>query len=84
MDMVAGDPAKVIEIAKALDLRKIVVPFLMLTDRPTDAAGWSSFGRRLAAAGKPLQDAGFDFGWHNHDFEFTALPTGELPIDLIL
>jgi sugar phosphate isomerase/epimerase len=84
MDMVAGDPAKVIEIAKSLDLRKIVVPFLMPTDRPTNAAGWSSFGRRLAAAGKPLQDAGFDFGWHNHDFEFTALPTGELPIDLIL
>lgn len=84
MDMVENNPDRVIEIAKALGLRKIIVPYLMPADRPTDAAGWTAFGKRLAAAGKPLQDAGFQFGWHNHDFEFIALPTGELPIDLIL
>jgi sugar phosphate isomerase/epimerase len=84
MDMVENNPDRVIEIAKALGIRKIVVPYLMPADRPTDAAGWTAFGKRLAAAGKPLQDAGFQFGWHNHDFEFIALPTGELPIDLIL
>tara|TARA_R100000935_G_scaffold10963_2_gene21977 strand:+ start:683 stop:1426 length:744 start_codon:yes stop_codon:yes gene_type:complete len=84
MDMVENNPDRVIEIAKALGIRKIIVPYLMPADRPTDAAGWTTFGRRLAAAGKPLQDAGFQFGWHNHDFEFIALPTGELPIDLIL
>jgi sugar phosphate isomerase/epimerase len=84
MDMVENNPDRVIEIAKALGIRKIIVPYLMPADRPTDAAGWTAFGKRLAAAGKPLQDAGFQFGWHNHDFEFIALPTGELPIDLIL
>jgi sugar phosphate isomerase/epimerase len=84
MDLVENNPDRVIEIAKALGIRKIIVPYLMPADRPTDAAGWTAFGKRLAAAGKPLQDAGFQFGWHNHDFEFIALPTGELPIDLIL
>ena len=84
MDMVENNPDRVIEIAKALGIRKIIVPYLMPADRPTDAGGWTAFGKRLAAAGKPLQDAGFQFGWHNHDFEFIALPTGELPIDLIL
>ncbi|MEH6653664.1 sugar phosphate isomerase/epimerase [Loktanella salsilacus] len=84
MDMVENNPDRVIEIAKALGIRKIIVPYLMPADRPTDAAGWTAFGKRLAAAGKLLQDAGFQFGWHNHDFEFIALPTGELPIDLIL
>lgn len=84
MDMVENNPDRVIEIAKALGIRKIIVPYLMPADRPTDAAGWTAFGKRLAAAGKPLQDAVFQFGWHNHDFEFIALPTGELPIDLIL
>jgi sugar phosphate isomerase/epimerase len=84
MDMVENNPDRVIEIAKALGIRKIIVPYLMPADRPTDAAGWTAFGKRLAIAGKPLQDAGFQFGWHNHDFEFIALPTGELPIDLIL
>ena len=84
MDLVAGDTARALQIAKALGLKKIIVPHLMPADRPTDADGWTAFGKRLAAAGKPLQDAGYDFGWHNHDFEFKALPTGELPIDLIL
>ncbi|SFR31705.1 Sugar phosphate isomerase/epimerase [Yoonia tamlensis] len=83
LDMVEGDPAKTIAIAKDLGIEKVVVPFLMPGDRPTDAAGWAAFGARLANAGKPLQDAGLVFGWHNHDFEFVATETGELPQDLI-
>ena len=84
MDMVAGDVSRTIEIARALGMKKIIVPFIMPDQRPTDVEGWTNFATRLSAAGKPVQDAGFDFGWHNHDFEFKPLPTGELPIDLIL
>jgi sugar phosphate isomerase/epimerase len=83
LDMVEGDAAKTIAIAKDLGIEKVIVPFLMPDDRPTDTAGWAAFGARLAAAGKPLQDAGLVFGWHNHDFEFVATETGELPQDLI-
>lgn len=83
MDMVEGDAAKTIAIAKDLGIEKVIVPFLMPGDRPTDAAGWAAFGARLAKAGKPVQDAGLVFGWHNHDFEFVATESGDLPIDLI-
>ncbi|MCW1950069.1 MAG: sugar phosphate isomerase/epimerase [Octadecabacter sp.] len=84
VDLITGDPSGVMKTARALGMKKIIVPFLLPDARPADAAGWSSFAKTLAAAGKPFQDAGFGFGWHNHDFEFHALATGELPIDLIL
>jgi sugar phosphate isomerase/epimerase len=56
---------------------------LMPDQRPTDASGWFAFGQRLQAAGKPLRDAGLVFGWHNHDFEFAALPDGSTPQEQI-
>lgn len=80
---IEADPAGALAISKGLKLEAVFAPFIMPDDRPTDAAGWTSFGKRLAEAGKPFQDAGIKFGWHNHDFEFVALDTGELPIDLI-
>ncbi len=32
---------------------------------------------------KPYKDAGFEFGWHNHDFEFVKQADGSLPIEQI-
>ena len=84
LDLVEGDPAQTLEIAKTLGMKEVYVPFLQPDDRPTDAAGWRAIGARLVEAGKPLRDAGLTFGWHNHAFEFEALPTGELPMDLML
>ena len=46
--------------------------------------GWRAFGARVEAAGAPLRAAGLTFGWHNHDFEFTPLSDGTMPIDSIL
>ena len=83
LDMVEKSPARVIEIARVLDIRKIYVPFLMPDDRPTDAAGWRAFGARLEAAGAPLRAAGLGFGWHNHDFEFAAVEGG-VALDALL
>ena len=71
LDMVEADAATVIRIAKTLGIAKVFVPHLDADQRPSDAAGWRAFGARLAEAGKPLEDAGIRFGWHNHDFEFT-------------
>jgi len=84
LDMVEGTPERVIEIAGALGIETVYVPFLAPDQRPEDAAGWEAFGARLEEAGKPLRDAGLGFGWHNHDFEFKPLPAGEIPQDLIL
>jgi len=83
-DLIEGDPSKTIDIAKTLGLREVYAPHLAPDQRPNDAAGWRAFGVRMVEAAKPLQDAGLTVGWHNHDFEFNALPTGELPMDLML
>lgn len=83
LDMVEDDIATALEIAKTLEIQSLYVPFIMPDDRPTSAAGWRDFGARLEAAGKPIVDAGYNFGYHNHDFEF--VPTdGVIPMDALL
>lgn len=72
LDMVEADGAQVVEIAKALGVKMVFCPHIGEDQRPSDSAGWRAFGARLAEAGKPLEEAGIRFGWHNHDFEFTA------------
>ena len=52
--------------------------------RPTDAAGWPAFGERLGKVGEKAKKAGFDFAWHNHDFEFEPLADGSVPQKHIL
>lgn len=84
LDMVQQSPGRVIEIARTLGAEAVFVPYIMPDARPTDAAGWSAFGRTLAEAGKPIRDAGLGYGWHNHDFEMADLGGGTRPLDLIL
>ena len=84
LDLAEGDPERAVEIAKMFGMKKVYVPFVMPDDRPKDAAGWSAFGKRLAAIGMRFKDNGIAFGWHNHAFEFEATPEGALPIDLIV
>jgi sugar phosphate isomerase/epimerase len=83
LDDIEADPARALATARLLGMEAVFAPFVMPDDRPTDADGWRAFGKRIAKAGKPFKDAGIKFGWHNHDFEFVALSTGEMPIDLI-
>lgn len=83
LDMVENDTAAALNVVKTLGVSRVYVPHLMPADRPTDAAGWAAFGKRLATAGKPFTDAGVTFGWHNHDFELVDLGGGETPLDLI-
>lgn len=83
LDMLEQDSAAAIATAKLLGIGKVIVPYLTPENRPTDTAGWTAFGARLAAAGKPVQDAGLVFGWHNHAFELDPTPEGDMPLDLI-
>lgn len=83
IDMVEQTPDVAINVARTLGMQKVIIPWIHPDQRPTDKAGWAAFGARLAAAGKPVQDAGFTFGWHNHDFELVDLGGGETPLDLI-
>jgi sugar phosphate isomerase/epimerase len=83
LEMVEQDPARAVAVARALGVKKVFVPYIVAEKRPGDAAGWAAFGRRLAEAGKPVQDAGLAYGWHNHDFELADLGGGVTPLDLI-
>lgn len=72
------------EIARTLGISTLYCPVLMPRDRPTDAEGWRVVGRRLEVLGKRADDAGFGFGWHNHDYEFAALADGGIPMQILL
>lgn len=84
LDMLENDSERVLAIVGALGIEMVFCPFVDAAARPTDAAGWRDFGRRLEAAGRPLTEAGIAFGWHNHDFEFLPVEDGAVPLDLIL
>jgi sugar phosphate isomerase/epimerase len=83
-DMRQNDPARVLEIAKTLGVKAVIVPYILPDQRPSDAAGWTAYAKGLAAVGKRFTGAGLRFGYHNHDFELKPTTGGALPIDLIL
>ncbi|WP_424929279.1 sugar phosphate isomerase/epimerase family protein [Amaricoccus tamworthensis] len=84
LDMIENDAATVLALASDFGIQTVYCPFLTPDQRPSDADGYAAFGRRLQEAGKPLKDAGLGFGWHNHDFEFVALPDGAIPMQVML
>jgi sugar phosphate isomerase/epimerase len=75
---------KALGIIRTLGCSIAIAPYLMPEDRPKDAAGWKAFGKRLGAIAARLKGEGIEFAWHNHDFEFIALPDGSLPIEHLM
>lgn len=84
IDALENDFSGVSETAKTLGISLIVCPYLLPDLRPADAAGWRAFGERLAGVAERARWAGFDFAWHNHDFEFVPLADGSVPMRHIL
>jgi sugar phosphate isomerase/epimerase len=84
LDALEKDTAKSLATARTLGIKAIYCPHIAAPERPKDAAGWRKFGERLAAIGKKVEAAGFEFGWHNHDFEFVKLADGSTPMQAIL
>ena len=83
IDMLEKEPKKALKIAATLGMRNIYCPYIMADQRPKSGAGWKAFGKRLGAVGMAMHEAGYGFGWHNHDFEFMPLKDGSMPIDHI-
>lgn len=84
LSMLESDLPRAIDIARQLNMQLVIAPYLAPANRPADRAGWVAFGERLVPVAEGLEYAGLDFAWHNHDFEFVALPDGSLPIDALL
>lgn len=83
LDMVEGDPRRVLEIARVLGVQKVFVPWIAPEQRGTDLDSWRAFARRLASALEPIRDAGHVTGWHNHDWDLADIG-GTTPVDLMV
>lgn len=81
---VRDDPDRVIEIAKTLGMRYVIVPHLAAEDRPADSGGWRQIGATLNDLAKRYRAHDLVLAWHNHDFEFVALADGGVPMSLLL
>lgn len=84
LDFLEGEPRQALHVARTLGMEAVFCPWISASLRPADEAGWRALGARLDAAGRPFRDTGLVFGWHNHDFEFVALPGGTMPMDALL
>lgn len=69
---------------KGVGVKTMIVPAVPPAERKQDRAGWESLGRELKAWAHKAADHGLRFAWHNHDFEFAALPDGSMPLEHIL
>lgn len=81
--MVKDEPKRVLEIAKALNMRGIFVPAPPTPDYREGTGDWGALAKGLAEAGKAYWDAGYDFGYHNHHWEWGG-QAGSRPIDQLL
>lgn len=84
IDMLENDFDGARRIAETLGMKVMICPYLVAEQRPTDAAGWRGFGERLAKVGEAAKADGYEFAWHNHDFEFQPLADGSVPQEHIL
>lgn len=84
LEMAEGDAAALARLAQTLGATAVYVPWIAPEARPTDAAGWEALADRLAACHARITAHGLTFGWHNHDFEFFALPDGQIPMETLL
>lgn len=62
----------------------VVCPYLVPEQRPSDKSAWIALAQTLSKINETLSANGFTFAWHNHDFEFEALPGGEIPMQLLM
>jgi sugar phosphate isomerase/epimerase len=73
----------VVDEAQTLGNRYVVCPSIDASLR-RDADGWRRVAADFNHIGDSLQRVGLRFAYHNHDFEFQKLPSGEIGYDLLL
>jgi sugar phosphate isomerase/epimerase len=78
------DTDKARKTAETLGVRTLFCPAIPREDRNQSENKWVELAETLAGLAEVYQNAGFGFGWHNHDFEFAPTESGKLPMDIIL
>ncbi len=71
-----------LDAAKAIGHEYIVMPWIPEERRKT-LDDWKNFAQVFNRDGQMAHDAGIQFAYHNHDFEFPKLE-GQIPYDVLL
>jgi len=79
---VRGDWSGVLEGARELGQRLVIVPSIGVEERTSE--GLRRVAEDFNRAGEAARAAGLRFGYHNHDWEHRALADGTVPMDLLL
>ncbi len=72
------------EIAGILGIRHLICPWLDKKERPEHRQGWRKLAQDFNKISQAFLGKGLTLSWHNHDFEFAALPDGTVPLRELL
>lgn len=75
---------RTLDEAKSYGVEYAVVSYLMPGERGGGQAFFEKFADQLNRAGEVGKKAGVKIGYHNHGFEFEALPDGRRPLDVLV
>jgi sugar phosphate isomerase/epimerase len=81
LDAMRADMNKVVADAKVVGHEIVICPYLPAP--PTSGDGWKKLADELTGFATTCQQAGLQFAYHNHDFEFKPAG-GKLPYDILL
>lgn len=81
-EALAADFDGSVKMAKTLGADTVIVPFMGEPHRTAD--GWKKAVADFNRYAERLKEAGLDFGYHNHDFEFTVKPGGTSLFDTLV
>jgi sugar phosphate isomerase/epimerase len=73
---------KAVDLAKAVGHDYLVAPWIPQEKRMT-LDGWKRVAEEFNRVGQVAKDAGIQFAYHNHDFEFPKME-GQVPYDVLL
>jgi len=74
---------RAVDEVKGYGVKYAVLPYLMAGERRLEASYYERLADRLNHAGQIGRAAGVKFGYHNHGFEFEALPDGRRALDVL-
>lgn len=85
------DTKNIVERAKELNIKHVIVPAppakkdgdFSNTFEMTEEE-WTAFGKDLSSYVSQFEDEGLTLGYHNHSYEFIALPSGKFPIECMM
>ena len=68
-DLLSGDIEAIFSYNNIIGNKNIILPYIS-EDLRKDAKAWADVAQRMNEIGKKCKEAGFNFAYHNHAFEF--------------